>query len=186
LKRYIIFAGVNGAGKSTLYNTIDLTGFARVNTDEILAADGGDWRNPKDALRAMRKGINLINGYLSDSVSFCQETTLTGKMIFKVLETAKEKGYTLEMHYVGLESAEISIERVAKRVKIGGHGIPEEDLRRRFDISLPNLKRAVNICDRVYVYDNSVIFKPIATFQNGNIITRNDLGIEWFNKIFPK
>jgi predicted ABC-type ATPase len=90
------------------------------------------------------------------------------------------------MHYVGLENAEISIERVAKRVKIGGHGIPEEDLRRRYGVSLPNLKRAVNICDRVYVYDNSVIFKPIATFQNGNLITRNDLGIEWFKKIFPK
>jgi predicted ABC-type ATPase len=184
LKRYIIFAGINGAGKSTLYNTIDLTGFVRVNTDEILTADGGDWRNPKDALQAMRKGIDLINDCLANDISFCQETTLTGKMIFNVLEKAKD--YNIEMHYVGLENVDISIERVAERVKLGGHGIPEEDLRRRYDVSLPNLKKAVNICNSVYVYDNSVIFKPIATFKNGKIITRNDLGINWFKKIFPE
>jgi predicted ABC-type ATPase len=186
LKKYIIFAGVNGAGKSTLYNITDLRNTKRVNTDEILAAAGGDWRNPKDALQAMRKGITLINSYLADGISFCQETTLTGKRIFKILETAKQSGYFIEMYYVGLDSVEISIERVAKRVEMGGHGIPEDDLRRRFEVSQNNLKKSINICDDIFVYDNSLIFKQISTIQNGNLITRNDLGIEWFKRIFPK
>jgi predicted ABC-type ATPase len=140
LKKYILFAGVNGAGKSTLYRTIDLTGFERVNTDEILVADGGNWDNPKDTLLAMRKGINLINTYLSNGISFCQESTLTGKSILKNIKTAKALDYEIEMHYIGLENVEISIERVENRVKIGGHGIPEEDLIRRYNVSLPNLK----------------------------------------------
>jgi predicted ABC-type ATPase len=186
LKEYVLFAGVNGAGKSTLYNTPGISSLKRVNTDEILAANGGDWRNPKDALQAMRKGISLINSYLADGISFCQETTLTGKMIFSVLENAKKNGYNIKMYYIGLENPEIAVSRIAHRVLTGGHGIPEKDVRRRYDISMQNLKSVANICDYIFVFDNSVIFKPIATFQNGNLITRNDLGIEWFNKIFPK
>jgi predicted ABC-type ATPase len=186
LKKYIVFAGVNGAGKSTLYNIADLRNAERVNTDEILEEAEGDWRNPKDALQAMRKGINLINNYLADGISFCQETTLTGKRIFKVLETVKKSGYFIEMYYVGLESVDISIERVAKRVEMGGHGIPEDDLRRRFEVSQNNLKKSIGICDYIYVYDNSLVFKQICTIQNGKLINRNDLGVKWFNKIFPE
>jgi predicted ABC-type ATPase len=186
LKEYILFAGVNGAGKSTLYNIPDIINIKRVNTDEILVADGGDWSNPKDALSAMRKGINLINTYLKDEVSFCQETTLTGKMILRVLQKAKTSGFNLKMYYVGLESSDIAAERVASRVEKGGHGIPEEDIKRRYEISLKNFKNVVKICDDVFVFDNSIIFRPIATFKNGKIINRNDLGINWFKKIFPE
>ena len=47
---------------------------------------------------------------------------------------AKEKGYFIELHYVGVESVEIAKERVKYRVEQGGHGIPEEDIERRFAI----------------------------------------------------
>jgi predicted ABC-type ATPase len=186
LKEYILFAGVNGAGKSTLYNLPDIQNLKRINTDEILVADGGNWDNPKDALSAMRKGINLINTYLKEGTSFCQETTLTGKMILKLLVKAKESGYKIKMYYIGLESSDIAVERVKNRVKIGGHGIPEEDILRRYKVSMQNFKNVVKICDDVFVFDNSIIFRPIATFENGKLINRNDLGVKWFKKIFPE
>ena len=44
---YTIFAGVNGAGKSTLYSTLLQENHdfgVRVNSDEIVISNGGDWR----------------------------------------------------------------------------------------------------------------------------------------------
>jgi predicted ABC-type ATPase len=67
---------------------------------------------------------------------------------------------------------------------MGGHGIPEKDIRRRFNISLNNLKKAIALCNDVLVYDNTERFKLIATFRNGQLIKRDDTGIEWFNKLF--
>lgn len=185
MKEYIIYAGVNGAGKSTLYNLADEKIINRVNSDEIIQKSGGDWRDSESTVSAMRKSINLIKGFLSDDVSFCQETTLTGNMIFKNMKEAKRLGYRITMHYVGLESVELSKQRVAARVKRGGHGIPEQDLIRRFGISQENLKKAVLLSDDVLVYDNSTYFRLIATFFAGELTKRNDAGISWFSAIFP-
>ena len=54
-----------------------------------------------------------------------QETTLTGKNIIKAIKEIKEKGYTIHLYYVGVDSPEIAKQRVKNRVKRGGHDIPE-------------------------------------------------------------
>jgi len=58
----------------------------------------------------------------------------------------------------------------------GGHGILEEDLRRRYITSFKNLEQALPLCDRVYFYDNSRdnvrgVLNPLAIVQNGKIIS---------------
>ena len=55
MKRYIIFAGVNGAGKSTLYHLKEslAEGTVRINCDEILKREYGDWSNPENQVKAM-------------------------------------------------------------------------------------------------------------------------------------
>ena len=50
------------------------------------------------------------------------------------------------MHYVGIESAEIAKQRIAERVKMGGHGIPDRDVEKRYEESLRNLGEAVGQC----------------------------------------
>ena len=40
--------------------------------------------------------------------------------------------YRIRMYYVGLDSAEKSLARIANRVRKGEHDIPAEDVRRRF------------------------------------------------------
>ena len=47
------------------------------------------------------------------------------------------------MPYVGLESDEIEKQRIAKRVKMDGHGIPDRDVEKRYEESLRNLEEAV-------------------------------------------
>jgi predicted ABC-type ATPase len=181
LKEYVLFAGVNGAGKSTLYNIPYFHDLKRVNTDEILVANGGGWRNMSDVYKAMRDSIKTVDKYFTENISFCHETTLSGKTIIKNIQKAKAADYKVKMYYVGLASADLAVERVKKRVEMGGHNIPEADIRRRFDVSLNNLKKAILFCDNVYVYDNTISFRPIAAFQNGNLTIRNDFGIKWFS-----
>ena len=86
------------------------------------------------------------------------------------IKKAKESGYEIELFYVGLASPELAIERVEKRVRDGGHGIPEKDVRRRFDESLKNLQEVIPLCNLVRVYDNTVQFRKIATYINGKCV----------------
>lgn len=140
MKRYIIYAGVNGAGKSTLYNTTHYCNtMPRINIDEILKSFG-DWRNASDLMKAGKIAVKRLSQYLEEGVTFNQETTLCGRSIFRSIRVAKERGYLIEMHYVGVESIEIAKQRIAERVEAGGHGIPDKDVERRYSESLENLK----------------------------------------------
>ncbi|MCI8670391.1 MAG: AAA family ATPase [Lachnospiraceae bacterium] len=153
---YRIYAGVNGAGKSTLYDSEHMdAGMKRVNADEILMESGGDWRNVKDIMTASKEAIHRVNRYLTEGISFCQETTLSGRSIFNNIKKAKERGFSIMLLYVGVDSPELAIERVKARVRNGGHGVSEEDIRRRYYRSLDNLKAVLPYCDCIKIYDNS-------------------------------
>lgn len=70
--RYIIVAGVNGSGKSTFYRAF-LSYFIntqRINADEILRRNGGDWQKMSDNMKAMREVIHLINQAIENQISF--------------------------------------------------------------------------------------------------------------------
>ena len=136
MKKYILYAGVNGAGKSTLYQSSHYqTDFPRVNTDEILR-EFGDWRNPADLMKAGKIAVQRLNDYLQTEISFNQETTLCGHTIIKNIKKAKAQGYLIEMHYVGLDSSETAKLRIAERVKMGGHGIPDQDVEKPYKESM--------------------------------------------------
>ena len=112
MKKYIVIAGVNGAGKSTLYQTLDyLKIYDRVNTDEIVR-EFGRWDNPADSIKAGKIAVKKVKNNIEEGVSFNQETTLCGNSIISNILKAKEKGFIIELHYVGVESPEI-----AKKVK---------------------------------------------------------------------
>ena len=179
MKKYVIFAGVNGAGKTTLYQTnkeyLDLP---RINLDEIVR-DIGSWKNSKDISEAGKIAVRDIRKLFDEGKSFNQETTLCGHSIFRNIDKAKRLGYEIDLSYVGLQSAEIAIERVAQRVRDGGHGIPEEDIRRRYDESLKNLKDIISLCHRVRIYDNTNKFGIVAIFNNGICVDRIDDIPDW-------
>jgi predicted ABC-type ATPase len=64
-------------------------------------------------------------------------------------------GYSVSLIYLRLPSVEASIDRVRRRVEAGGHGIPEETIRRRFDKSRGYFEKAYkSIVDEWYVWDS--------------------------------
>ena len=54
-----------------------------------------------------------------------------------------------------MDSVEIAKERVAQRVKKGGHTIDEKIIERRFKKSLDNFKKVIPLCNKMFAFDNS-------------------------------
>ena len=71
------------------------------------------------------------------------------------IKTAKEIGYGITFFFVYLNSVELAIERVAIRVSKGGHTIPEDVIRRRYDKGMHNFTEYAAVADDWYIYDNS-------------------------------
>lgn len=188
MKKYIIIAGVNGAGKSTLFKQLDeLNDMPRVNTDEILR-EFGNWNNPTDLAKAGKKAVKLLKELLQGDITFNQETTLCGKSIISNIKKAKENVFRIEMHYVGLDSADIAKKRIVHRVSVGGHGIPEADIEKRYMETFQNLKEVLPLCDLVALYDNTeeVAFRRIAIYKNGEPIRVSGRVTEWYKRNFGK
>ena len=180
MKSYTIFAGVNGAGKTSIYESIyynENKNEKRVNTDEMVARIGS-WKDDNLQMRCAREAVKLIKKYIIEGISFNQETTLSGKSITNNIKLAKENGFYIIVNYIGVENPEIAKERVRIRVRKGGHGIPDEDIDRRYYDSIKNLERIIEICDEVNIYDNTEIFKEIINFKNGSLV--------WKEKYMPK
>ncbi|MCL2158463.1 MAG: zeta toxin family protein [Oscillospiraceae bacterium] len=167
---YTIFAGVNGAGKTSIYSLFDdkeNLGI-RINSDEI-AQGIGDWRNEIVQLKAARIAVVKINECIADRVSFNQETTLSGTGIIQTMQKAKANGFVIKMYYVFVESLDTAKQRIRDRVAKGGHGIPEELIERRYMKSFDVLKKAINLCDSVTIYNNEVMFRSIADIKHGKL-----------------
>lgn len=77
------------------------------------------------------------------------------------------------MFYVGLNSAEESVLRIANRVRKGGHDIPEEYVRLRYQNRIGSLKRVLPLCDEVVFYDNENGFVKVAEIKNNTFYYTN-------------
>ena len=154
-----VIAGVDGAGKSSI---------AGAN----LRARGGDYFNPDEVTRellkndasmtldeantqAWRLGFDQLNRAIDNKDSYSFETTLGGESICSALHRAIDGGRQVSIFYCGLSSVELHIERVAARVAQGGHDIPEQKIRERWQNSIVNLIGLISSCYAVRVFDNS-------------------------------
>ena len=184
-----MLAGVNGAGKSSI-------GGAAVRSF------GGEYYNPDEAARnlmsarpgmkqseangaAWHQGRRLLERAVAERLDFAFETTLGGNTLARLLELAADKGAEVHILYIGLASPELHIARVRARVRAGGHGIPEEHIRRRYEHSRLNLIHLLPKLASLRVYDNSAEADPakgrapqpllVLHMENGKIRNPNDL-----------
>ncbi len=136
-----IIAGCNGAGKTTASYTVlpeILHCNEFVNADEI--AKGLSPFNPEGvAIEAGRIMLERIDELLRCNKTFAIETTLSTKSYVHLVKKAQEKLYTVHLLFFWLESPELAIQRVAKRVKSGGHNIPQDTIIRRYSAGIKNL-----------------------------------------------
>lgn len=126
-----------------------------MNADSIAA--GLSPLNPESmAIEAGRLMILRLRS-LSDSGSdFAFETTLAARTFAPFIINSRAKGYTINLIYFWLRSPNLAVERVARRIASGGHSIPEDVIRRRYERGRKKLVSLyLPLCDRWIVYDNS-------------------------------
>ena len=159
MKDIILLGGPNGAGKSTaakvlLPHYLDLDTF--LNADEIarLIAPG----NPDSvALTAGRRLIERMRTLVSEGRSFALETTCAGKSYLPLLEQCRRDHWRITLLFFWLPSSETAVERVARRVSLGGHGIPAETIHRRYRTGIGNMFNLyLPLANEAEIYDNSL------------------------------
>ena len=157
-KEIIIIAGPNGAGKTTFalrYLRAQARELPFVNADLIaagLAPLGG--RNADVA--AGRLMLTEIDGLAAEGRSFAFETTLAGRGYVRRIAQWRRISYRVTLLFLSLPSPELAVERVRQRVAQGGHSIPDDVIRRRFDAGLKNLRNVYSGgVDSWVLFDNS-------------------------------
>ena len=156
-KCYII-AGPNGAGKTTFakeFLPVEAECLNFVNAD-LIALGLSPFQPEKMAIEAGRLMIQKINDCIKSSESFAFETTLSGKGYVNKIKNWKSKQYEIIIYYLRVPTVEFAIERVKLRVSQGGHNIPENDIRRRFERSWINFQETYkSLADSWIVFDTS-------------------------------
>ena len=162
----VVIAGPNGAGKSTaapflLKQAMGILEF--VNADQI-AAGLSAYAPETVAFAAGRIMLKRLHDLATSQASFAFESTLSSRTFAPFLARCKSQGYRVKLFYVALPSPELAINRVALRVRLGGHNIPAADIERRFHRSLHNLFELYKpLADNWTVLDNAKgLLAPVA------------------------
>lgn len=176
-KLYII-SGCNGAGKTTasyslLPEMLNCTQF--VNSDEF-AKGLSPFHPEKASIQASRYMLMKFKYLLERQQDFAIETTLATRTLLKMAQKAQKAGYTVTLLYFWLNSPELAVERVRARVEAGGHDIPEETIRRRYQVGIDYFFHYyAPMCERWILADNSQIpFRVIAQGTKDEVISIND------------
>ena len=155
---FILIAGPNGAGKSTSAPTLlsdQYDALEFVNADDI--AKGLSAFHPERvAIPAGRILLRRFEELARANESFAIETTLSGRGYARHIAALKKKGYRFELIFLWLPSVELAVARVAQRVALGGHTIPEDVIRRRYQAGLNNFFELYQpLADLWKFYDSS-------------------------------
>jgi predicted ABC-type ATPase len=154
----LMVAGPNGAGKTTFatrwindsapnYVFANADEIARWLTEPMLSSTERD-------MRAGRLMLAELDAHITRGADIVLETTLSSRLYARRMPGWRAAGYKVVLVYVRLSDVETSIRRVAHQVGMGGHNVPEVDLRRRFERSHANLEIYKSLVDRWEVWES--------------------------------
>ncbi len=168
LPEIVVFAGPNGSGKTTITRLAKVVG-EYINTDDIkkttLCTD----------LDAAVKAEELREEMIKECKDFTFETVLSTDRNLLLLKKAKEKGYFIRGIYVLTADVNINVVRVNAREALGGHGVPEEKIRQRYERAIKLIPQIVDVCDVFHLYDNTEV--PFRIFKK-----RKEVCYRWSNE----
>lgn len=168
LPEVIVFAGPNGSGKTTITKMAKTVG-EYINADDIKRT------TLCSELEAAVKAEELRERMVSEKKDFTFETVLSTDRNLKLLEKAKKQGYFVRGIYVLTADVDINVARVSSREALGGHGVPENKIRQRYERALKLIPQLVDVCDVLHVYDNTE--SPFRIFKK-----RKEIYYRWTNE----
>lgn len=172
-----LLAGPNGAGKSTYVRDVlkPATGLPFINADEIAASlwpeAQADHAYEAAQIAEARRRERIAHGD-----SFMSETVFSHPSKVQLVADAVDAGYLVYLHVV-IVPVELTVQRVLERVRRGGHEVPEQKIRERYERLWLHVRGAIQIADTAEVLDNSSArtpFHPCALFEHGAIVGSPD------------
>ncbi|WP_343628394.1 zeta toxin family protein [Roseateles sp.] len=92
---------------------------------------------------------------LDEGQTFTFETVMSSRDKIDFMREARARGYRVYLYFVATNDPGINIDRVQRRVKLGGHPVPANKIRERYTRSIALLTEAADASHRAYVFDNS-------------------------------
>ena len=181
MNRLDIVVGPNGAGKSTFVELTLAPLLPRsvfVNADQIA---GQRW--PDDAAahsyEAARVAADTRARLIELRRSFIAETVFSHPSKLDLIDTAHAADYTVVLHVL-LISEELAVQRVRHRASAGGHDVPEDKIRQRYQRLWALVATAIARSDSATVYDNSTLKGPrIVAEINGGYVVGSPMWPAW-------
>jgi predicted ABC-type ATPase len=179
-----LIAGPNGSRRSSLYGSNSAAIYGDTN---IADAARSFWIINPDLLTsrirsverktlhaANLEAVRRVEAWLEASINAHQsigvETVLSTAKYRRLVKVAKKRRFEIRLIYVILKSPELNIKRVQMRVRKGGHGVPQEEIRERWSRSLKQLPWFLNECDWALLFDNSKELRVVGRKRHGTVI----------------
>ena len=162
--KIVILAGPNGAGKSTLAPKIvrDFLHLKEFVNADTVAAGLSAFGPEGVAIEAGRIVRNRLRELAGERASFAFETTLATRSFAPWLRGLSTQGYEIHLVFVWLGKADLAVQRVSDRVRLGGHAIEEDTIRRRYVRGVNNFHRLYRpLAHEWEVWDNSEVGGPV-------------------------
>ena len=170
-----VLAGPNGAGKTTLYQTrikSFTAGVEFVNADILACRHFGHLAATVQESEVGQKLAKIRRGELiAARQSLVTESTFSHPSKLELITKAKAAGYRVVIYHVNVSDPDLAVLRVKVRVGEGGHPVPEDKIRARYERNQALIREAVLIADRAYVFDNSRLDQPhrrVVSFDHGH------------------
>jgi predicted ABC-type ATPase len=172
-KNVYIIAGSNGSGKTTFARTF-LPEYAKcdrfINAD-LIATGLSPFFPEQAAIKSGKLVLGQIKEYSESGVDFGFETTMSGVTYLKYFKMLKNKGYKIHIFFLWIPSSQLAIARVKDRVAQGGHNVPVQDIKRRFERSTEKFFNQYRSLADKWILFNNAESKPkiVAKKENAHI-----------------
>ncbi len=183
-----LIAGPNGAGKSTFHDTVLAPRVAApfINAD-ILQRDELRDPSPTASYRAAKIAERRRRECMSERRSFVMETVFSHPSKLQLVRDARAEGYRVVVFHLNVASAEIAVARVRARTAEGGHDVPEDRIRARYERNQAIIREAVLLADNAQVFDSSALNeRPRVVFElaHGRAIDWAEDRPEWCDGLY--
>ncbi len=185
-----LIAGPNGAGKTTFYEQwLRLRTAAEfINPDLLVREALGRWSSTRDDARlGQRLAQAKREALMAAGKSLVMETTFSHPSKLDLVNEVLAAGYRLAVYHLSVAEADFAVERVLDREVLGGHPVPEENVRARYERNGPLIRAAVVKAHFGYVFDNSTDGAPprlLLQFVDGALVTAASDVAGWASELY--